>query len=247
MGQKKALSPHEIRVLKIDRNAIVELIQEILRDISYKKFRLPYKYENKKICVDCIFDEEKCEIIIVAYRSSNTCKNDIVTYVKELQLEATESLLMNPNGGEYYCSVKETSFLNIHPNSINKKNEQKNMLDRMFDLLKIQARPLRNHEIRVIRLSTPAIKELLWEHFMKTGDDVMDIPKEEIDDISTIYSMNIIGKFDALILYVMNIDEASDISFAQNKKYCEENVRFTTDSYLKNTSGEQKYVSLILS
>lgn len=41
MKQRKALQPHEIRVIKIDRKAILELTWEILSEISYEKFRFP--------------------------------------------------------------------------------------------------------------------------------------------------------------------------------------------------------------
>lgn len=251
MNQRKALQPHEIRVIKIDRKAILELIWEILREISYEKFRLPHnKYYSKKICMDWFFDEKQCEIILLAHsRAYEVNTEAVISCIKNLSLEAIESLLLNPNGKEYYHSIQGTSFVTGHSTSFCRKEDsvQGNALGKLYGNLGIQVRPLRKHEIRVIRLSQQAINELLWEHFMKTGDEVMDIPEEEIDDIRTIYHMYIEGKLEELTLYVMNFNEASDKAFIENQEYCNQNIHFTTDSYSKKPTEGRNYVSVMLS
>lgn len=251
MNQRKALKPHEIRVIKIDRKAILELIWEILSEISYEKFRLPHNiYYSKKICIDWFFDEKQCEIILSAHsRAYEVNTEAVITCIKNLSLEAIDSLLLNPNGKEYYHTIHDTSFVTGHSTSIRMKEEgvKGNVLGMLFDNLGIRIRPLRKHEIRLIRLSQQAIHELLWEHFMKTGDEVMDIPEEEIDDIRTIYHMYIKGKLEELTLYVMNFNEASDKAFIENQAYCDQNIHFTTDSYSKKPINGRNYVSVMLS
>lgn len=250
MNHRRALQPHEIRVIKIDRKAILELIWEILGEISYEKFRLPHnKYYSNKICIDWFFDEKQCEIILLAHsRACEVNTEAVITCIKNLSLEAIESLLLNPNGKEYYHSIQDTSFVTGHSTSISIKEDsvQGNALEMLLGNLGIRVRPLRKHEIRVIRLSQQAIHELLWEHFMKTGDEVMDIP-EEVDDIRTIYHMYIEGKLEELTLYVMNFNEASDKAFIENQEYCNQNIHFTTDSYSTKPTEGQNYISVMLS
>ena len=250
MNHRRALQPHEIRVIKIDRKAILELMWEILREISYEKFRLPHnKYYSKKVCIDWFFDEKRCEIILLAHsRVSEVNTEAVITCIKNHSLESIESLLLSPNGKEYYHSILYTPLVGGHSTSISIKEDsvQGNALGMLLGNLGIRVRPLRKHEIRAIRLSQHAIHELLWEHFMKTGDEVMDIP-EEVDDIRTIYHMYIEGRLEELTLYVMNFDEASDKAFVENQEYCNQNVHFTTDSYSKKPTKGQNYISVMLS
>lgn len=250
MNHRRALKPHEIRVIKIGREAIFELLWEILREISYEKFRLPHnKFSRKKVFIDWLFDEKECEIILLAHsRVPKENAEAVIAHIKNHSLEAIESLLLSPNGKEYYYSIPYTSYDGGHLNSIGTKEEsvQDNAFGKLLGNLGIRVRPLRKHEIRVIRLSQQAIHELLWEHFMKTADEVMDIP-EEVDDIRTIYHMYIEGSLEELMLYVMNFNEASDKAFVENQEYCNQNVHFTTDSYSKKTTKGQKYISVILS
>lgn len=250
MNLRKSLQPHEIRVIKIDRKAILELIWEILTEICYEKFRLPHnKYCRKKICIDWFFDEKQCEIILLAYsRACEVNTKAVIPYIIDMSLEPIESLLLNQKGKECYHSIQHTSFATDYSTSIRMKeaNTQGNALGIILDSLGIQVRKLRKHEIRVIRLSQQAINELLWEHFMKTGDEVMDIPEEEIDDIRTIYHMYIEGNLEELTLYVMNFNEASDKAFIENLEYCNQNIQYTTDSYSKKSTKERNYVSVSL-
>lgn len=250
MHQRKALQPHEIRVIKIGREAILELIWEILSKISYEKFRLPHNiFYSKKICIEWFFDEMQCEIFLLAHsRAYEVNTEAVITFVKNLSSEAIESLLSNPNGKEYYHSIVDASFVTGRSTSISKnENSVQESASRMlFNKRWIRIRPLRKHEIRVIRLSQQAIHELLWEHFMKTGDEVMEIPKEEIDNIRTIYHMHIEGKMEELTLYVMNFNEASDKAFSENQEYCDHNIHFTTDSYSKKLTKGRNYVSVML-
>lgn len=241
MKQRKALQPHEIRVIKIDRKAILELIWEILSEICYEKFRLPRNIYSKKIRIDWVFDEKQCEIILMAHSRAYTIELEtVITDINKLSLDAIDSLLLKPDGKEYYHSIRETSFVSGHSTT-------KRVLGKLLDFLHIRIRPLRKHELRVIRLSQQAIHELLWEHFMKTGDEAMDIPEEEIDDIRTIYHMHIEGNLEELTLYVMNFNEASDKAFLENQEYCDQKIHFTTDSYSKKPAKGRNYVSVILS
>lgn len=250
MNHRSALQPHEIRVIKIGRKAILELMWEILREISYEKFRLPHnKYYSRKVCIDWFFDESQCEILLLAYsRMSEVNTEAAIACVKSHALESIESLLLSPAGKEYFHSIPYTPFTGGHSTSISTKEDrtQDNAWRRLLGSLRIRSRPLRKHEIRVIRLSQHAIYELLWEHFMKTGDEVMDIP-EEVDDIRTIYHMYITGRLEELTLYVMNLNEASDKAFAKNREYCNQNIHFTTDAYSRKPTNGQNYISIILS
>lgn len=251
MNQREALQPREMRVIKINRNAILELLGEILTEISYEKFRLPHnKYCRNMVFIDWFFDEDQCEIILLAHSRAYKINTEaVITCIKNLSLEAVESLLLKPNNKKYYHSIQDTSSGTDHSTSISIKKDSVtgNALGRLLGNLGIRIQPLRKHEIRVIRLSQQAINELLWEHFMKTGDEVMDIPEEEIDDIRTIYHMYIEGKLEELTLYVMNFNEASDKAFIENKEYCNQNINFTTDSYSKKSTKGRKYVSVMLS
>lgn len=246
MNQRRALQPHEIRVIKIDRKAILELVWEILSEISYQKFRLPHS--SKKICIDRFFDEKQCEIILLAHsRAYEVNTEAVIPCIKNLSLEAIESLILNLNGAEYYDSIRGDSLATGHSTSIRAKEDrvQENTLGKLLDKLGIRVRPLRKCEIRVIRLSEQAIRELLWEHFMKTGDEAMDIP-EECDELRTIYHMRINGNLEELTLYVMNFNESSDKAFEENMEYCDQNIPFTTDSYSKKLEKGRNYVSVIV-
>lgn len=251
MNQRKALQPHEIRVIKINRKAILELIGVILSKISYEKFRLPYNtYYSKRVCIDWFFDEDQCEIILLAHdHASKAITEAVITCVKSLSIEAIESLLLNPNGKEYYHSIRDTSLITGHSTAIGMREDRVrgDALEMLFEKLGIRIRLLRKHEIRVIRLSQQAIHELLWEHFMETGDEVMDIPEEGIDDMGTIYNMYIEGKLEELTLYVMNLNEASDKVFIECEEYCNQNIHFTTDSYTKKPTKGRNYLSVMLS
>lgn len=246
MNQRRALQPHEIRIIKIDRKATLELIGEILSKISYEKFRLPHC--SKKICIDWFFDEKQCGIILLAHsRAYEVNTEAAIPCIKNLPLEAMESLCLKSNAKEYYHSIRARSFATDHSTSIlmKEKSVRRNALGKLLDKLGIRVRPLRKHEIRAIRLSQQAIHELLWEHFMKTGDEVMDIP-EEGDELRTIYHMRINGNLEELTLYVMNFNESSDKAFEENMEYCNQNIPFTTDSYSKKLEKGRNYVSVIV-
>lgn len=249
MNQRTALQPHEIRVIKINRKTILELLGEIFKEISFEKFRLPQnKYYRKKICVEWFFDEKQCEITLLAYsRASGINSETIITLVNPLSFEAIDSLLSKDGDEEYYYSLYRNSFYDGNPTLIRQKeNEMKsNRLGKLFDNVSIGVRPLKKCEIRVIRISQQAINELLWEHFMETGDEVMEISEED-GGISTIYHMYTEGELEELTLYVMNLNEASDEVFIRNKAFCNQNIHFTTDSYFKKSTQDPKYVSAIL-
>lgn len=247
MNQRKALQPHEIRVIKIERKAILELLWEILSEISYEKFRLPRNRScNKKVCIEQFFDESQCEMVLLAHSCAYKVNAEAVI---KYPLEAIESLLLNSTSKEYYYSLQGASFTTVHsPTGAKEKDRVRvSALGQLLDKLGIRVRPLKKHEIRVIRLSQQAIHELLWEHFMQTGDAAMDIPEEEPGDIHTIYHMYTGGKLEALTLYVMNFNEASDKAFAEMKEYCDQNIHFTANSYSKRPAKGQNYVSVLLS
>lgn len=250
MNPRKPLSAHEIRVIKIDRNAIFKLVGEILNELSYEKFRIPHnKHYDKKICIDWFFDENQCEILVLAYNRAYKANAEIATtLIKDLSLGAIDSLIQKPNNKKYYYSILSTSHIPSSSTSIclKENSKQRNILGILFDHLGVRARQLKKREIRIIRLSSQAIHELLWEHFMKTGDEMMDIPEEEIGDIRTIFHMYTKGKLEELTLYVMNFNEASDEAFGKNKEYCDQNIAFTTDAYSKKSTKGCNYQSIIL-
>ena len=239
MNQRRALQPHEIRVIKIDRIAILELLWEILGDICCEKFCLPQnKWYKKKVCFDWIFDENQCEFILFAQcHAYKACTKSIAANLRNHSIDAIDSLLSKPNGGKYYYSIQ--NFSCNDPFSL-----PNNPMGVLIDNLDIQIRPLRKHEIRVIRLSRQAIQELLWEHFMETGDEAMEIP-EETGEISTIYHMYVEGQLEKLTLYVMNFNEASEEVFVANQEYCKKNIGFTTNSYSKRAAKRPSYISVV--
>ena len=248
MRQKKALNPHEIRVIKLAKYAILDLIWEILIDISYKKFLLPHNtYYTKKISFDWWFDEEQCEYFLLAHRRSDEInKEKVIALAKKLLIKPIESLLTASKKKAYY-SIQDISLVRSHSSLFGiKKTFGKDIeREKLLAGLGIRVRPLKRHEVRIIWLSKQAITELLWEHFMDVGDQIMDLPKDK-DDVQTIYHMNIRGALEELTLYVMNVDEASDEAFVNNLAYCDRNINCTFDSYSDISVERSNYVSVII-
>lgn len=249
MGQRKSLQPHEIRVIKIDRKAILNLSWEILSQISYKKFRLPQdENSTKRIRIGRYFDEEQCEIILLAHSAADEINQEaVIRYIQNAPVEAIDSLLLNTIGNDYYRSIQDSSFVVDRPNATRAKFcgcGLSNAWGKLCAMLNGSVRPLRKHEIRVIRLSKAAIQELLWEHFIKIGDNVMDILEE--DSSSVIFGMHTAGNLEALTLYAINLNEASDDAFEEVNAYCDQNIGFTTDSLSQKPANGQHYVSVTL-
>ena len=113
----------------------------------------------------------------------------------------------------------------------------------MLKKLGVRFRSLCDDEVRFIRLSQKAIYELLWEHFMETGDNVMDIP---VDTDDVVYHMYTEGALQQLTLFVMNLNEVSDKAFADNRAYCDQNIPITTDLYSERCKKSRRYVSVVL-
>lgn len=247
MEQRKTLHHHEIRVIKINREAIIDLIRAIIVEVSGEIFQLPHIVNYmKKVQFDVHFDEQLCEVILSAYRKENTIKKDeLIAYINSTTIQSIDSLFLNFNNDQYYCTTQDSSLFH---NSLNKTqlNEvcKHSIWRSMLKKFSIRTHSLGKFEVRFIRISKEAIHELLWEHFMKTGDKAMDIPVGS-DDV--IYHMYTEGALQQLTLYVMNLDEASDKAFAENRAYCDKNIPVTTDSYFEGCKKEQRYVSVILS
>lgn len=239
--------PYEIRVIKIDRAAILNLIWEILAESCYEKFRLPRGgNSSRKICVDRFFDASKSEIILFAHGSTLTLSMEAaVARIGKLPIEATESLLSNPRNSVYYHTILDPSFEISRPNADMPKAHTCRLtvaLEKLCTMRNSRVRPLEEHEIRVIRLSQQAIQELIWEYFMKNGDKVMDIPKK--DSFSVIFHMHVEGNLEKLTLFAMNLNEASDPVFEEVEAYCNQKVGFTADLLSKAPEAGCHYVSV---
>ncbi len=244
MSTPMSLSPQEIRVIKMDKKAILELLGEIFNNICHKKLQLPH---NKTICFDWFFDSEKCEIMLFAYKQmSGIKKENIIEYINNLSIQVTQSLLESIEGKKYYCTIRNIFSTNFSvSNTFQLFRDSENWWEPLFAKIGIHSYPLKQCEVRIIRLPKEAIDELLWEHFMQTGNKVMDIPEEDSDDFRIIYHFIPKENLEELMLYVMNINEANDEAFIKNSTYCEENIPITTNSYSK-VSKKPKYISVII-
>lgn len=248
MRKKTPLQPYEIRALRIERNTVFDLLREIFSEVSYEKFQLPYETERaKNICIEWHFDEKQGEIFLFAYHSARRIDVDAaIAYTKNLSVESVESLLVNIRG-RYYQSIKKGEFW-VESSRLDRKKrhprQYDSVLKMVFALFVKHIRPLRRHELRVIRLSEQAIRELLWEYFMKVGDDMMDIPEEE--SFKNIFYMSVEDKLEELKLYVVNLNEVSLIDFEKVNEYCSNNICFTTDLHSKRVTGRRCYTTVML-
>lgn len=222
---------------------------EILGKISYKKFRLPLdENSRKRIRIDWYFDEKLCEIILFAHRTSDEIDQEAaIQYIQSSPMEAIDSLLLNTDGKDCYQSIVEASFITdclkgtparIRGNSIG------NLFGTLRGVLSGKIRLLKKREIRAMRLSKKAIQELLWEHFMEIGDDVMDIWEEDRE--TSLFGMHAVGNLEELTLYAMHLNEGSDAVFEAIHAYCDENIGFTTDALSSKRGQSPNYVSITL-
>lgn len=248
MRQEYPLQPHEVRIIKINRNIIFDLIGEILNDICHEKFLLSRNStDSKLIRIDWFVNVEQCEIVLFAYNSIYELdKEAIMAHFNNLKIEATDSLLLKPNARNYYHSIQGTPFFINQANVTNGNSEyctRFRIWHRFRTMLYSNVRKFRKHEVRVIRLSRQAIYELMWENFMKVGNEIMDIPK---NDFSVIFGMYMDEKLEMLALYAMDLSNASDAVFSEVNTYCDQSLSFTTDSLSKKTMDGQKYISIVL-
>lgn len=248
MRPEHPLHPHEVRIIKINGNILFELIGEILNDICHERFHLPLNpNDSKLIRIDRIANVEQGEIVLFAYNSIYELdKEAIMVHFNNLKIEATESLLLKPNGRNYYHSIHGTPFIINQANVTNVNIEYRAQFqtwNRLRTMLYSNGRKLRKHEVRVIRLSRQAIYELVWEHFMKAGNEILDVPE---NDFSVIFGMYMDEKMEMLALYAMDLSNASDAVFSKVNTYCDQSLSFTTDSLSKKTMDEQKYISIVL-
>ena len=250
MKEGKTFQHREIRVIKIGRKAILNLTWEILSQIIYEKFRLPHGGNiMKRICIDWYFDEEPCEITLLAHSAADVINQEaVIRYIQNTSVEVLDSVLLSTDGKDCYRSISSSSFVTKCPIAAPTKNGRWapcNLCGTLCAILRGRIRLLRKHEIRVIRLSKKAIQELLWEHFMAIGDDVMEILEE--DSASVIFGMHAVGKLEELTLYAINLNEVSDAVFDEVNAYCDQNIGFTTDSLSANPEDGPLYVSVIRS
>lgn len=249
MKQSRSLAPYEIRVIKVGRKAILNLAWEILSKMCYEKFRIPHGMNNvKRVRIDWHFDPEKGEIILFAHSSMYKLNLEAtVAHINKLSIEAIESLLLNSDGKDHYSSILDTAFDISQPNTNISAcgNRLDDAFGKLHAMLDHRIRPLKKHEIRIIRLSQQAIQELLWEYFMKNGDSIMDLPEK--DSFSAIFHMQIEGKLEKLTLYAINLNEASDSVFGKAEAYCNREIGITADSLLKEPGEGGYYVSVTLS
>ena len=243
--QRTALQSHEIRVIKIGRKAILELIWEILREICYVKFRLPKEINDvKQICIDWSFNAEQCELFLFAHSSAYALdKESTISYINnKISVKAIESLLTNHSGNKYYYSIHDAYLLIPHHNSKTYRRALVSIIKDLHHVLRRGIIPLRDNEIRVIRLSKKALQELVWEHFMEIGNKIMDLPE---DDSSAIFSMHVEGNLETLTLYAIKLSEVSGEVFEKVDTYCDRNINLTTDSLMNKPANGSVYLSIV--
>lgn len=249
MKCEKSLQPNELRVVKLAKDAILNLSQEIIGEISRDKFNLPHsQYSIKRTAIDWYFDEERCQMILFAYsRADGLNREAVFAHIDTLSGEAIDSLLVNDSNNEFYQSTTNILPVTDYRNATNMRICRcglDSIWKRISSIRKGKSRPLKKHEVRIIRLSQAAIKELLWEYFVETGDKAMNIPKE--DKLDVIFHMSVDEKFEELMLYALNLNEFSQLDIEKVNAYCSQNIPPTANAYTKKPSQGWNYVSVML-
>lgn len=236
---REPISLHEIRVIKIDKMAVFDIIENIFKEIRFELFKIsPKANYHKKIAFDWSYDNIKNELILYAYNTIGIRIENLVDEIKKFSITTVDSLCINKKI-TFYQSIQSFTTELDRTHSEEKKNSDKNH----FSVRKIKNHvanhDMKDNEIRIIRLSYKAVKELLWEYFMKFGNELMNIPEESGEDI--IFHMFINNCLDDLTIYAVRIDEISEKIFEMIDVYCNQNVSFTTDLITKKDEYQQCY------
>lgn len=250
MLQRKSLQPHEIRVLRLNKTTIMGIIKESLEEISYIRFRLPQDTDD--VCVDWMLDIEQHELFLYAYSTREDLnKNAVIEYIKNYPMDSLESLLKIKKG-KYYYSIKDPSLFIAHPESgakakcVNRKGKG---LRSIFAAWREHIRPIRKHELRVIRLSIQGVKELVIEYFMEFGNSLFDLPDEDPEEDVVndfMYRIILTDNLEELMVYIVNVNEVSSSYLEKVDAYCDEHICFTSDVIPKELATRSYYTSMIL-
>ena len=109
MEYKHALLSNEMRVVKIDKKVILDLIDATIHKNSLKLFQIPNNVSMvRDIVVDWYIDEECCEIVIYAYNSTfEVNRRTILAYTKDSTVPVFDSILSK-------TQVEECSHSSFH-------------------------------------------------------------------------------------------------------------------------------------
>lgn len=213
------LHPSEFRVIKLDHHAILALLKKILIKISFEQLRA---YGDNS-CIDSIgvgqfFDENNSEMLLFAYnRNEDIQEEAIIPYVKDLPIVAQDSIYASDAGWQHFNAIQLPLEASSQP-----QEKPECVHIRSVEAMRFLSWP--RQEVRIIRLSKGAMDELLWECFMEIGYQIMNLPQEDSDDLSTIYRMYTDEKLQSMTLYVMNLFEASDSVFSRVDAYCASHI-----------------------
>jgi hypothetical protein len=250
MRNGNILQPHEIRVIKIEKSAIFDLLYDILGRIYHERIQTSSSTDTKgENCCEFYFDEEQYEIVLFEHRAVDRVNSQLLNlHIKDLAIVVIDSLYMFDddisllwNQGTVILH-EEKGMATLKPSS----NQNCRCQDPRPALTK-HISSLGKNEVRIIRLSKQAIYELLWEYFMEFGNKVMDVGEENADDFPTIFRMCINGRLDELTLYLMSLDDASEAVFEKVDAYCNLNVQYTTNRVITHIKNRRPFVSILLS
>lgn len=230
------LKPMEFRVIKLNHDTVSNLLRKILIKTSMEQLQT----SGESHCIDFIsygqyFDEESDDLVLFAYRKDeDMSEEDIIPWIQNLGIVAQESLFWSD------CVWQ-------HCNCIKLPLERFGHCEEKAVPVPITPAKLREfwswskREIRVIRITQRAISELLWEHFMDVGYQLMELPQEDSDDFPIIYRMYTEDHLQSLTLYVMNLLEASDSSFHKIDTYCDSHIRALDITVLDDWTEKSYY------
>lgn len=112
------------------------------------------------------------------------------------------------------------------------------MLSREYD----KKHPIKNNELRVVKLNRDAIEQILWEALLDRGEYILDLPNSD----GIIFHMTVDETMSELTFYACdysNIDRPPD--FERYDTFIKENVEKTTDSiYYALPDGKNYYKAL---
>lgn len=246
MEVRKELLPYEIRVIKINKNAIIELLFDILNSANFGKlFFVDEKTDGKYMHIEPFFDWEQSEMLILMHNDNLLIDKE---YINNLPIKTFDSLytVCTDNIDRFLdCDMSPDTLLPIINNcngcaEANKKESHKD------SLLSVYVHPQHNHSAQGIRLSHTAIEELLWEYFMEYGNVLMALPENDGCNFSTIYHMCIGEMLETLTLYVMNLENAAFSVFEEIDAYCDQYIHCTAVSLTEKCGEKQHYVSFSL-
>ena len=249
----KASFLNEVRVIKIKREAVLELVYKALDDIVCQKFELPSHSaaakhnRNAKYSIDKYFDEQAYEILLFAYEKNELIdRDDILAHIRKLPIEAIDSLLMTSGSEKYYHSIQNP--LDEHSQhkfgNTTMKRKIKHVLSNLPNIFNRRVHPLKKHEVRIIRLSKQAVLELVWEYFMKNGDELFNIKNDENFDVT--FCMNVEDRLRTLTIYAIDLKDATESMRQKLDLYCEQKLGITAESLIATTEAGLCYVSIPL-